>query len=530
MQPSLRTQQIADLFTAVVCAVISAVGISISIFRIRGSWDPRHEWIGILATLAIGSAITAALSSPGLREAAAARVRPAVAAGLILLAASVCASGLLGSATAFVWALAAIAGFACLSFWRPLLFAVAPAMALLFAAVLLPEWPPRATWGDLHTFAYAFPRRPPYIGPGGRLRPKQALRVAVANSHGASYRFEVNSFGFRNRAETTRDKPPGVYRVLSLGDSFSVGYGVDQDRFLGAVLESELTSRGGAVEVLNAEVSDPAYGLFYLQQEGVTFTPDVVIYGLCGNDPVQTFLATAENSLFTVEDDGSVRTNPGADSTRHRETFSDWQRIVYRTPGTRAGRLNGRLRTIRGLRAVAALRGLLPSSRRERGGELTPNSGGPDAGWRGHMKLFDGYNNLGNLGQDRLEPSEIMYAHLFRALTAMNSIALDHDAEFLLLLYPTRLQVQPQDWRAVVDHWQLDPAEFDLDKHHRRIVEFCAEAGIRCLDLAPSLRRRAESTNLYLSFDEHLSEAGHAAAAEQVASYLVDELSYATPP
>jgi hypothetical protein len=137
--------------------------------------------------------------------------------------------------------------------------------------------------------------------------------------------------------------------------------------------------------------------------------------------------------------------------------------------------------------------------RRLRRGELTPTSGGADAGWQGHMKLYDSYNNLGNLTAAPLEPSETMYTHLFPVLRAMAASARAHGAEFLLLLYPPRLQVQPRDWLAVVDRWQLNASEFDLDKHHRRILQFCDSAGIpvpgpRAVDARPVSGRQPVSS------------------------------------
>ena len=68
-------------------------------------------------------------------------------------------------------------------------------------------------------------------------------------------------------------------------------------------------------------------------------------------------------------------------------------------------------------------------------------------------------------------------------------------------------------WYSVVERWNLDEADFELDRVHRRIVAYCRERGIACLDLAPAFRRAAAGENLYLPYDEHFNESGHRVAS-----------------
>ena len=101
-------------------------------------------------------------------------------------------------------------------------------------------------------------------------------------------------------------------RVLNLGDSYSVGYGIDQDRFLGPLLESkwrdELTNH--KVTVMNAEVSDPAYGLLFLQRFGLDYHPRFVFYSLCDNDLRQTHLTFSARIIFSLDSKATVLTHP----------------------------------------------------------------------------------------------------------------------------------------------------------------------------------------------------------------------------
>lgn len=517
----------ADLLTAALCIVITLISLAVVGFQTYAAWAPRTYWSKLSAIALVGFGGAALLAWPGFRRSTAAT---AVRAGMIFpLLVGVWLSIRSPSGSPQVIACVLTAIWSCVFasvMLRNVGFTLAPTIALLGVALLAPELPPYANWGDRLTFQYLFPHQPPYIGPGGRLRPTVSRRMAIPGSPWESVLLQTNNLGFRNREEVEPRPTPDRYRILSLGDSMSIGYGTEQDRFFGAVLQGQLETRGRPAEVLNAEVSDPAYGLHYLQQYGVGFEPDLVIYGLCGNDPLQTFLSTAAGSLFALEPDGEFRPNPGADDDQQRRTWSEWQKVTYATPGATPLVSPDLLTSFRTLRVVERLRRLIVGfdAGRLTQGELTANAGGRNAGWLGRMKLFDGYNNLGNLVRERLEPAEQMYRHLFPVLEAMATTAQKRGAEFLLVLFPTRLQVQQQDWRAVIERWNLDESEFDLDQHHRRITDFCREAGLRCVDLAPVFRVAARSANLYQPYDEHIGDAGHAVAAEETAVYILGQL------
>lgn len=60
----------------------------------------------------------------------------------------------------------------------------------------------------------------------------------------------TNSAGYRER-EFDRPKPPGVYRIAFLGDSFAFGQGIREEERMSNLLERELKKRLGGIEVLN---------------------------------------------------------------------------------------------------------------------------------------------------------------------------------------------------------------------------------------------------------------------------------------
>ncbi len=97
----------------------------------------------------------------------------------------------------------------------------------------------------------------------------------------------TNASGFRD-VEHLRAKPPGVTRILVLGDSTTVGLGVPElENTWPKRLERRLHARGHPeVQVLNLAVGgyDPEQEVALLETEGLTFDPDLVLMLVCLND------------------------------------------------------------------------------------------------------------------------------------------------------------------------------------------------------------------------------------------------------
>jgi lysophospholipase L1-like esterase len=92
------------------------------------------------------------------------------------------------------------------------------------------------------------------------------------------YHIRINRFGQRG-PDYPMKKPAGVFRILGLGDSFTFGWGVAEEKIYLRLLERRLREAGNNVEVINAAV--PAWhslqSLEYLLREGVRFQPDLVV-------------------------------------------------------------------------------------------------------------------------------------------------------------------------------------------------------------------------------------------------------------
>lgn len=105
--------------------------------------------------------------------------------------------------------------------------------------------------------------------------------LSIVYKHG---RWTNNSLGLRDR-EYTVEKPPGTYRIVMLGDSIGVGWGLDDGQGFEPRLEGALDGRsraggGTSVEILNLSVPGYAPGqrVEHLNRVGWSLGPDLILY------------------------------------------------------------------------------------------------------------------------------------------------------------------------------------------------------------------------------------------------------------
>ncbi|MEW6742554.1 MAG: GDSL-type esterase/lipase family protein [Planctomycetota bacterium] len=112
------------------------------------------------------------------------------------------------------------------------------------------------------------------------LRPSVTLEI-----DGRTYRH--NSLGLRDD-EVTRPKPEGTFRILVIGDSYTYGWGVDQDETIPEQLRDNLERRypGVVYDVLNAGVPayDTAAEYGHLGALAPRVEPDLVVLVFQTND------------------------------------------------------------------------------------------------------------------------------------------------------------------------------------------------------------------------------------------------------
>ncbi len=138
----------------------------------------------------------------------------------------------------------------------------------------------------------------------------------------------TNRLGIRADQKFSDVKPPGVKRIVVLGDSFGMGYGVNlEDSFthlLGIQMEAHLNQ---TVEIINLSVSGfgTAEELLALKHRGLKYAPDYVLLVWHATDVKDNI----RSGLFTLKNGNLIRTDrdylPGVKTREFLYQFS-----VYR--------------------------------------------------------------------------------------------------------------------------------------------------------------------------------------------------------
>jgi hypothetical protein len=99
-------------------------------------------------------------------------------------------------------------------------------------------------------------------------------------------KFEINELGLRDDPMSSPAKPAGVFRVLMLGDSFTMGYSVSRDDLFVDLLEHWWKAENRNVDVINAGTwgYSTDQEVAWLMKEGAAFQPDLVLLFAYDND------------------------------------------------------------------------------------------------------------------------------------------------------------------------------------------------------------------------------------------------------
>jgi hypothetical protein len=104
----------------------------------------------------------------------------------------------------------------------------------------------------------------------------------------AEYDVELitNELGLRDDPMASPEKPQGVFRVVCLGDSFTLGYTVSRDDLFVDLLERRWGAEGRRVDVVNAgtEGYSTDQEAAWLLENGEAFAPDLVLLFPYDND------------------------------------------------------------------------------------------------------------------------------------------------------------------------------------------------------------------------------------------------------
>lgn len=317
----------------------------------------------------------------------------------------------------------------------------------------------------------AHPSRGYRLSPGFRgemVTPEYRTKVAI------------NNLGMRDDADVSAAHP-GTVRIVAIGDSFTMGVGVEHSETFLELAERDLQRRGSKVEILNTGV--PGYGtreeIDVLAKDVDALRPDLIL--LCffiGND----LWDNARPATLHVRDGDLVDNEP--------------------TGGT----LPPALRSF--LARHSHLYHLLWPYQRL----LFGNDGADRRGQRRALSIF------GPVDGDAREA----WAATERYLDEFLALAASRKLPTAVVLIPDPLQVDRDHWQAVTKELDLTPSAEALDIPNRRLTEVLERYHLPVLDLLPTLRTQLDPASLYLPVDKHWTREGNRVAGTALASFLAD--------
>ena len=311
-----------------------------------------------------------------------------------------------------------------------------------------------------------------------------------------SYIQRVNNIGLRG-ADIVVEKPLDHFRILMLGDSFTMGKGVEDDQTSSVLLQASLNQGNSAcdsktIEVLNGGVDSYAPILSYIQltRDLAPLGPDLVVLNLDVSDLIQE---AAYRNAAVLGSDGEIIAVPGSEKRALlNERIRDW--IEQNMFITRLA--------------------LFYTNRFLEHKDLTIR----DVVTRANDEAV-----AHTLAEDT-EPREEQWENLFDSILRIQSYCDEKDIEFLLTIYPWPHQVSDSEWnpgRYTFMSKGATPTDRNLDT----VRALSDEHGVEMLDLFPVFRAYRGDDPLFFKYDMHWTTTGNAVMAKGLQEILQSRYS-----
>jgi SGNH hydrolase-like domain, acetyltransferase AlgX len=308
----------------------------------------------------------------------------------------------------------------------------------------------------------------------------------------------ANQFGFNDRDYPLR-REPGTFRILVLGDSF--GWAGGKDGNYTALLEEKLNDAPSRihVEVINASwpMTHTGEQLLMLQKYGLQFEPELVVLGFfAGND----FVDADPNRKRIVVNDIYIDIDKRYEVTLFgypivpQSRFFLFVRQKYKI-------FREHLRN----RSVAHAEVAAPVGTFSEDTFLSIE--------RARMEFC----NLKSFRQGRYADN---IKFIFQNLREMRNLLKARGVPLIVAIFPDEFQVDAQLSGAVINRFNLDRNDYDLDLMQKVLRAFLESEDIPYVDMLERFREAGKQESLYLLRDTHWNSAGNHLAATILEEWL----------
>src|SRR3989344_7871559 len=306
--------------------------------------------------------------------------------------------------------------------------------------------------------------------------------------------YNINSAGIRDQ-EYSLEKPAGIYRVLVTGDSFTEGFGVENNEAFVNKLEAYVNQTSDRqVEAINAGVSSwsPTTEYIFLKNFGLKFNPDLVIVVVTVSDFSDEYFYErevanlgAETQLFTAPVAVAVETKT---KTRLRDKLK-----MYNFLSIKIKTMLGRYNPIGGVHPL--------------------DIGKVEKDQMAVSRLDEPVGYQSSL--DKME----------QRLQQIADLLSSQKRKFLLVLLPHPHMVNGQEWAKGRSFFGFKKGVSYSRRGFDDLAVWDKMHGIDNLDLTPTLQIASASRRLYFDNDGHLNSEGHDIVAKALHTYLTPKFS-----
>ncbi|MBV9324661.1 MAG: hypothetical protein JO352_12830 [Chloroflexi bacterium] len=390
------------------------------------------------------------------------------------------------------------------------------------------------------------------------MRPNTCVRLKTSEYDGV---LKTNSLGMVGpELSASGSKPAGEFRIVVLGDSYTVGGQVAYEQTFPAALEKQLRDAGYTnVRVVNAGVGGyTEYNESGLLREDLArLQPDlVVLAAFLGNDVSENVLATAAGYRDAPEHPKGMTW--GLDAAKLVEDSGSWfpRNNLPGPPPPAAWDPSQPLPE--------------PVGNDQNSGQVAPPPPPAAIGWRQRAHaLWDGLRDesmlMGKLFGEPIDPSvstapgatpltteqerlnltsfewtilrniphtywlDVAWPLFGRYLGQARDTAASVGAPLVLVSIPDMSQFDDEMHARTMANYRFTDDEVDWDRPQRDLAGVAAADRVPMLDLLPEFRSMPDRANLYLRIDTHFTAYGHAVTAAAIARYLEDG-GYVTRP
>lgn len=321
-----------------------------------------------------------------------------------------------------------------------------------------------------------------------------------------------NSEGFRD-VNHAKKNTQNKFRVITLGDSFTWGHGVENDQIYMKVLEEYDPN----IETINmgGPGGDPQGEIKVYTSRGISYEHDVVLVGFFIGNDIEPYYPNEKKSPpqwgYDSKGDfvliGNMKSQEQVDAIRKKSE--------ERYSPTKDRNLRGRISYwfTRHFQIFTFV-----GNHRKYYSDVLKGS----LLYTKILKIF-GINNKRAHGFLNFcmenDPDDVKYGWklVAGALETMKNFVTREGAKLYVIFIPQYVQTSQSVFERSVRKYGHDPSNYDNEKPNRKLAKLCRELGIAYLDLLPVMKKETAKGNLlYYPRDGHWNAEGHRVAAREI--------------